>query len=99
MFQYNSDGTDLSVGTFTINGRTTSINLRYAATVMLNVKLTEITNAEPWPRVIREYPRAVQLYASSELIQVLNVCSYLTININTLTLLFLQSDCDVHQQY
>ena len=68
MCQYNSDGTDLSVGTFTINGRTTSINLRYAETVTLNVELTEMTNTEPWPRVVREYPRAVQLYASSELI-------------------------------
>ena len=74
-FEYccDTDGTDLSVGTFMINGGTTSIYLRYDETVTLNVELTEMTNTEPWPTVIKEYPRAVRLYASSTFIQLLYV--------------------------
>ena len=72
---YDTDGTDLSIGTFMINGRTTSIYLRYAETMTVNVELTETTNTEPWPMVIQEYPRAVRLYVSSKFIQILQSCA------------------------
>ena len=61
-----SDETDLSVETFRINGDETSVYLRYEATTTARIDLTETSSAQPWPEVVRRYPRAVRLYASSK---------------------------------